>query len=474
MAYIAVFLLFLTWAVPGFAEPAGPPRLLAGTSQAEITPPLGTPLLGALVGNTGVHDALFARTLVIGDGAQRAAIVCLDLVGMDFATADEIRARVRERCGIATTLLCSTHTHSAPFTVPWSVEGGRWLQGEGQAWRKQMMERVTETVAQAAANLTEATLRVGRAPAHAGLNRRQQTPKGVVMKPNAQGPIVPWVDVLRVDGPDGRARAILFSHAAHPVIVHGASTLVSADYPASAVDTVRRQFGSSTAVMFAQACGANINGEPLRGGFEAAQRAGEALGRAAAKAAAESRPLAPARLDIRSVRFDLPLQDWPPVDVCRQALEKGEATLAQAKARSNDERTWWYAQDNVGCLRDLLAKATRGEPGTLRFDINLLALGDQFCLLTLTHEVFAEYQLWADRHAPFRHTMVLGYTNGCESYVPTDADFALGGYEATASPEWCAALRYCHRQALKPGAERQIREQMQSLWSARGQVQPAR
>ena len=38
--------------------------------------------------------------------------------------------------------------------------------------------------------------------------------------------------------------------------------------------------------MFAQACGANVNGEPLRGGFEAAERAGAALGQAAAKAAA--------------------------------------------------------------------------------------------------------------------------------------------------------------------------------------------
>jgi hypothetical protein len=62
-------------------------------------------------------------------------------------------------------------------------------------------------------------------------------------------------------------------------------------------------------------------------------------------------------------------------------------------------------------------------------------------------------------------TMVLAYTNGCESYIPTDSDFALGGYEATASPKPSAALRYGHRQALKPGAERQIRQQIEALWS---------
>ena len=46
---------------------------------------------------------------------------------------------------------------------------------------------------------------------------------------------------------------------------------------------VREQLGGRPLVMFAQGCGANINGEPLRAGFEAAHRAGKALGQAAAK-----------------------------------------------------------------------------------------------------------------------------------------------------------------------------------------------
>jgi hypothetical protein len=73
--------------------------------------------------------------------------------------------------------------------------------------------------------------------------------------------------------------------------------------------------------------------------------------------------------------------------------------------------------------------------------------------------------LWIDRNAPFRHTMVLAYTNGCESYIPTDKDFALGGYEAVSFPQVGAALRYRTRVALKPGIEKQIREQVQALWS---------
>ena len=33
------------------------------------------------------------------------------------------------------------------------------------------------------------------------------------------------------------------------------------------------------------------------------------------------------------------------------------------------------------------------------------------------------------------HRMMLAYTNGCESYVPLDRDFALGGYEAGTFPD---------------------------------------
>jgi hypothetical protein len=441
-------------------------RLRAGASQTDITPPVGAPLLGALVASTGVHDPLFARALVLGDGPDRVAIVCLDLVGMDFSLVDEIRGRVQKRVGAVTTLLSCSHTHSAPFTIPWSVQGWRWLSGEGRPWRDELVDKVTDAVARAAANLTEATLRVGRAPAQVGMNRRLPTPGGVVMKPNPEGVIVPWVDVLRVDRVDGKPIAILFSHAAHPVIVHGASTLASADYPAYAVAAVQEQFGKGAVVMFAQACGGNINGEPLRGGFEAAERAGKALGQAAAKAAAESKPLRSVRLRSRSTSLPLPLEDWPSPDDCQRALKDAQSRLAQAEAKGQKTaRGSWYLRDDVFCLQDLLQKARRGGPGSLRFDLHLLAVGDEFCLLTMTHEVFAEYQLWIDRVSPFRHTMVLAYTNGCESYVPTDKDFASGGYEASGFPAAGAALRYSHRMPLKPGIERQIRQQIQSLFT---------
>jgi hypothetical protein len=112
----------------------------------------------------------------------------------------------------------------------------------------------------------------------------------------------------------------------------------------------------------------------------------------------------------------------------------------------------------------LLTRAQAGKPQSLRFEIHALAIGE-WCLLAMPHEVFVDYQLWVEQASPFRHNMVLAYTNGCESYIPTDKDFALGGYEAMAFPQIGAAFRYRHRVALRPGIEPQIKKVITELWA---------
>jgi hypothetical protein len=419
-----------------------------------------------------VHDDLYARALVLGDGLRQAAIVCLDLVGLDFTLADEIRAAIHRRTGIAATLLNCTHTHSAPFTIPWSVLGWSWLSNEGRPWRSDLVDKVTEVVYRASTRLFQVSLRLGRAPAQVGANRRLRTQQGMTMKPNPSGAIAPWTDVLRVDNPDGQPIAILFSHAAHPVIVHASSTLISADYAGYAVEAVREHFpdrrwrASRQALpMFAQGCGGNINAEPLRGGFEAAERAGRALADAVTQAAAESKLLTATQLRTSSVTIHLPFHDFPAAQDCQDALNKAEASLAQAQAKETAEKHLWSSMDTVLCLRDLMRRVQARQPQSLRFEINTLAIGNDWCLLAMPHEVFVDYQLWVEQASPFRHNMVLAYTNGCESYIPTDKDFALGGYEAMAFPQIGAALRYRHRVALRPGIEPQIKKAITELWT---------
>jgi Neutral/alkaline non-lysosomal ceramidase, N-terminal len=477
-------------------------KLFAGADEAVITPMVGSPLLGCIQSSNGVHDDLFVRTLVLSDGAERVAIVCLDLIGMDFDLSDEIRAAVQNATGIGTTLLNCSHTHSAPFTIPWSVLGWRWLSSDkAQKWRSDLVAKVSATVGRAAASLTEAVLRVGRAPVQIGFNRRLPTDRGIVMRPNHEGTVVPWVDVLRIDNSDGNPISILLSHAAHPVIIHGASRLISADYPGFATKEARRHFGPKCIPMFAQACGANINGEPLRGGFEAAEHAGITLAKAAIKAS-EGTTLPTTKLKAQFMTLEIPFQELPTHEDCALTLQQAEERLARVAGLRllDDEELWrlqdeipfsplsldrsssrlagapvddvqpmegqpWWLQDTALCLRDLLTKIEKNDRRPLRFEIFALSLGEEWCLLAMTHELFAEYQLWIDRMSPFRNTMVWAYTNGCESYIPTDNEFSRGGYEAAGFPSLDgAAIRYRHRMPLKSGVEQQIHHAILKIW----------
>jgi hypothetical protein len=316
------------------------------------------------------------------------------------------------------------------------------------------------------------------------------------MKPNPDGAVVPWVDVLRVDRLDEGPAAILFSHAAHPVIIHGASRLVSADYPGFASKKLKERLGGNVTTMFGQAFGANINADPLRGGFLAAERAGSRLAEATCQAACEAQPLPQVEFRITSVKADLPLQPLPTYQDCLSVLREAENKLAQCcdGMTFSDEHLWdlqdqlasaqsqveskahndvqpmegqaWWLMDTVLCLRDLMNKIEQGDEQPLRFDAHLLRIGDHWSLLAATHELFAEYQLTLDKAIPTEHHMMLAYTNGCESYIPLDRDLALGGYEAASFPSLDgAALKYCHRRALRSGTEQLVIEQLSKLWA---------
>jgi len=439
-------------------------HLLTGAAEAPITPPVGLRLVGPLARSTGVHDDLWARSIVLGQGTTSVALVFLDLIGIDLPLSDQMRAEITRRTGISSVLINCTHTHSAPFTVCWSVEGRAEYEREAEGWQNKLVSTVVEIVAQAAERQQPANARYGRAHAQVGINRRLATPDGIDMQPNPDGPVVPWVDVLRFDAVDGSDTAVIVNHAAHPVIVHGASTLMGADYPGVTVQAVRERLGANATVAFAQGCCGNINGEPLRGGFDAAHEAGTKLADAVLAACEHSEPIERPCLRFRRKTITLPLQDHPTIGECRELLVRQENVLESARG----EVDRWYAQDNIRCTNRLVKAIMRdAKTDGIRFELNALAFGRDFCLLTLTDEVFCDYQLWTVENSPAKHTMVWAYTNGCEIYVPVDAAFSEGGYEAAPSPslEYASALYYHNGLALKPGTERAIKTAIGKLLS---------
>ena len=439
----------------------------AGTAELDITPPLGC-IMVPFAPCTGVHDPLMARALVLDDGRTKVAIIAMDHVCFTHALSAELTDAVTAATGIGHVLLCCSHSHNTPFDIGISTPYiDRQHAHLRPIWRKRWREGLPRLVAEAARKIEPVTLKAGRAPVQVGFNRRLADETGQVhMDVNPDGPVVPWVDVLIAERTDGTPAAAVFEHAAHPVIVHGASSLLSADFPGAAVEFLRAKLGDDVTAMFLQGCGANINAHPLLGGHDKAIEAGEKLARAVLEAITSAEVIQADELKIVDRWLNLPTQPLPSIAEVEKMLADTEAALAAKRAAGEGGGMEEMQVDNLRAVRDLVAAGVQPTP---QFGMKLISLGDQWCLLGFASEIFCDYQLWADKHAPFAHKMVTSCANGIECYVPTAADLALGvkgGYEAGAWPStWSCCVSWPQGVQYEPAVEQIIHDAAEEMWA---------
>lgn len=408
---------------------------LAGAAETVITAPLGVMLTGfggRPTGATGLHDELYARALALETEGTRAAIVTADLLGLAFPLVDRIRALAAEQAGIPADrlLLNCSHTHSGPATIR--------LRGLGEAddaYLDLLVRKIAGVIRMAADRLAPATLRFGTAPVQIGINRREKRPDGtVVLGRNPEGPIDPTVYVLRVDAPTGEPRALLFSHATHPVTLGPANLSYTADYPGYAVSTLRgieARGGQLPVALFAQGCCGNINCLRVATTFEDARCLGTQLGAAAAIASEKAEPLEGASLRAARETITLPFLPLQSVAEATAALERERARLAQAEATGAGPGLVRLYRGFVEWAEEHLRVAR--EPESLPnqpFEVQALAVGDT-AFVGLPGEVFIELAREIQARSPFPRTVVLAYSNGCIGYVPTAEAHQSGGYEVT-------------------------------------------
>jgi hypothetical protein len=425
-------------------------EMQAGISQIDITPPAGTWLVGCEGPSTGVHDPLFATVLVLEQRDVRHALISLDLCGLAQEDSRAIRSAVAQVCNTApdrVTLMCS-HTHSAPISIPWSLTGWQQHCAQDQAWTSALPQRMAQAAQEASQHMSATVLGYARAQVQIGQNRRSggYTPgTQAVMLPDPDGSLVPWSDILAVHEPEGRLRAVLYSQAAHPVMVHKASPMISADYPVFAGQRIRERLGKGVMPMFAQGCGAD-NNAPWATGFDVCEQAGIQLGDAVAQACAHSTPIS-APIHSESLVFDLPLKPLPSEAELEEAIRIQEQLLAHMPQALNISD-----KDVPFVLREQLQMVRNGSaPKTMPMEVQVLAFGRELAIVTLANEIFSGYQLAIDKFSPFQHTAVWAYCNTSGNYIPTDVEHARGGYEIHNGPRF-----YAYRAGPQVGTEKLI------------------
>ena len=409
-------------------------QFYANVSQSVITPAVGTFMVepdGKL--STGTHDELYVKALALGDGKNRFVIVSFDLIGLDDTLVKSIQKTVFDSVGIKAEqlMLSCTHTHNSPITFDAMYPPDELMESLGvkkardEQWVKQLIAITSGTVKNAVNNLKEVSIRQGKAPVQIGFNRRLIKSADVSMTPNPNGPALKETDVVLIKDIDSEI-AFLFSYAAHPVCVHETSTEFTADYPGYAVQHINTKYPRSIPV-FLQGCGGNVN-STLKGGYEAAEIDGNKLGEAVLNSVKSSEKIEPTSIFYGQRNFYLPFVYFDNETAELLLKRIGESYKTINENPDFKQNPWHRELVKTARKLEYLTENRDRHPG-LPFQAQALALGRSLAIIAFPDEVFVNYALFIKEHSPFEQTIVLGFTNGTKSYVPSAEAFFLGGYE---------------------------------------------
>ena len=221
-------------------------RLKAGFARTDVTPAMGTPLLGYPVEGRkaeSVRDGLNANALVLERDGLEAVVLGLDICILDEVEVEAIRQGVRDRTGISGdhVTVCAIQSHSGPSTLNlwgWGVKDMPYIE--------LLLDRTFEAVEAAHKAKQPATMGIGTTQSDVGVNRREvRENHEVALGVNPWGPYDPDMTVLRFEGKDGPI-ATMIHYGAHPTVFSRNNRAVSRDWPGVMVDRVEALTGAPT------------------------------------------------------------------------------------------------------------------------------------------------------------------------------------------------------------------------------------
>lgn len=368
---------------------------------------------------SGKHTDLWVKSLVLEDACgRRAAMVSLDLVGMDHQLATAICGELRQRFGLERrqVALCFSHTHSGPV-VGRNLEPLHYRQVDAEQqslieqYAAKLQEQVVACVGEAIENIEPVGLRWGSGTAAFAVNRRNNREPDVpaLREQNALvGPNDHDVPVLAVRTAAGRLKAVVFGYACHATVLGELSWC--GDYPGFAQAELESRHAECVALFWA-GCGADQNPIPRRE-LRLAQEYGRQLADAVTEVlAGEMEPVASS---IATAYREVPLK-----------LEAAPSVDELEKAAESENR---YEQARARMLLEGLA-AGQPVPQAYPYGIGAWVLGGQIRWVFLGGEVVVDYSLRLKSEAGGKRTWVVGYANDVMAYIPSRRVLEEGGYE---------------------------------------------
>ena len=412
------------WALVSFG--AQPGTLSVGAARVDITPPANAALPmsgygGRKQGFQGIHDHIYARAIVLSDGADSAAILAWELIGMPDGVWRQVSQRVSKQLGIPVenVILAGEHVHSAPSVA------GAYEKGSPAtiAYTAKLEDEAFAAVSQAKANLQPARFGFGTGKAYVNINRREFYPKAGWwwLGYNPKGPSDKTVSVLKFESLTGKPIALFINYAVHGVVMGPSNLEVSGDLPGATSRFVEQYY---------------------QGKIEPREDAGWDLQLQPQERTGENEVVAPWTSGPAGDQNPIVMdngEDFSMVDALGRILGEESVRVANNITALSSQAKIRGAQQEITC------PGRKVHPGPLpraeyKFDdshpvhirLSLLMIND-IALAGVSGEVLTPIFQRLQKESPFSNTIMVTHANGLSGYIPNDAAYNQISYEITAT-----------------------------------------
>lgn len=399
--------------------------MLAAFDKVVITPPLDGTWPDAFIDlKTGVLDDIHARLLLIdAQGQGGALLVSLDVLNVGLPEMQRLESALCHVTGLPSEVvwIMVSHSHSAPIVG--AIDD---YTGLGPWWSA-VCDRIISSVQTLGRRLQPVHFEHGIGTCGFNVNRRLVGPDGCSMLPNEEGVCDKRVPVLACRSEDNSLIGLCYSYCCHPTILLGPQ--ISGDYPGQASLALEEEHGG--VALFLPGTFGNVRPHLVddRGAFrtcipEDAANCARQLQIGVNQGLAHTEDVEGGTVLARRLLHDLPLDSLPTETEIDEILSTqwDDAAGLSAVAHHQHQGLRQWAQS---------VEAARAQPPTaMAFRFSSLRIGS-VQLVGMSGEFFLEYGMRAEEiFGP--QTIALGYTHGCQSYVPTDQALVEGGYETGA------------------------------------------
>ena len=420
--------------------------LLCGFGKREITPPIGTPIVGYYRQRfmKGVIDPLYVRAAFFQSGDERAIVLTMDLclLGKDWVL------RIREKCAQAfgvdvdAILVNGSHTHTGPLTgkdfaselevdpayIDFLVEQAFCAAGEASVDLKPARLFCAVTEAKGISFVRRYRMKDGTYATNPGWKEHELI-DCAVGTPNEE------LRILKVQR-EGADDVYMVNFGTHPDTVGG--EYISADWPGFVCSILEAAIHGSKGMFLLGPQGDVNHFNPFKEnrGKVISEKAGEDYREAIAHARYMGRVIVGELLKVcdhmeeignEGISFASAEMQLP-TNRSTEGLEEAIRINEIYYQHKDNWREYGFSQAELAGARRIIRM--QSAPPYYSYNAFALKIGD-YVIAAGPGEAFTELGRRIYAASPFAHTMVLCMTNASCGYVPAGSAYEEGGYEAS-------------------------------------------